>query len=65
MPFESYVRAAKKMVAQNPVGLKRIAFVSSEDPSVIEEASKLTRIAVGAPDVRKTISGPCLTGGLE
>ncbi len=49
VPFESYVKAAEKLVTENPLGLKRIAFVSSEDPAVIEEASNLTRVDGGAP----------------
>ena len=47
VPFEGYVKAAEKLITENPLGLKRIAFVSSEDPSVIEEASNLTRIDNG------------------
>lgn len=46
--FTSYVQAAEKLVAENPIGLKRRAFVSSEDPGVITDALALERIDPGA-----------------
>ena len=48
VPFEQYVLAAEKLIAENPLGLKRIGFVSTEDPYVIEQAANMTRIFDGA-----------------
>ena len=48
VPFEQYVLAAEKLIAENPLGLKRVGFVSTEDPYVIEQAANLTRIFDGA-----------------
>ena len=45
--FKKYVEAAEKLINENPLGLKRVALVSSEDPWVIEEASRLTRLDIG------------------
>lgn len=50
MKFTSYVRAAEKLVAQNPLGYKRLAFVSSEDPRVIKDAIALRLLDNGAPE---------------
>jgi hypothetical protein len=46
--FTTYVEAAEKLINENPLGLKRVALVSSEDPWVIHEASRLTRLDSGA-----------------
>ena len=45
--FTTYVEAAEKLINENPLGLKRVALVSSEDPYVIHEASRLTRLDSG------------------
>ena len=47
--FRTYVEAAEKLINENPLGLKRVALVTSEDPLVIEEASRLTALDTGAP----------------
>ena len=46
--FRTYVEAAEKLVNENPLGLKRVALVTSEDPWVIEEASHLGALDIGA-----------------
>lgn len=48
MHFNSYVRAAEKLAIQNPLGYKRMAFVSSEDPQVIEDTIHLKMLENGA-----------------
>lgn len=47
--FSSYVEAAEKMAIHNPLGYKRMAFVSSEDPQVIEDTIHLQMLDNGAP----------------
>ena len=47
MPFEVYAQAAEKLIDENPLSLKRVAFVSSEDPDVIARAANLTRLNEG------------------
>jgi len=54
--FRRYVEAAEKLVNENPLGLKRIALVTSEDPLVIEEAARLTALDTGALAAE---SSPC------
>jgi len=46
--FRDYVAAAEALVSHNPLNLKRVAFVSSEDPDVIKEAARMRRIDTGA-----------------
>ena len=46
--FRDYVTAAETLVSHNPLNLKRVAFVSSEDPDVIKEAARMRRIDTGA-----------------
>ena len=46
--FRDYVAAAETLVSHNPLNLKRVAFVSSEDPDVIKEAARMRRIDTGA-----------------
>ncbi len=45
--FRTYVEAAEKLINENPLGLKRVALVSSEDPFVIDEASHLGALDIG------------------
>ncbi len=45
--FRDYVAAAETLVSHNPLNLKRVAFVSSEDPDVIKEAARMRRIDTG------------------
>ena len=47
--FTTYVTAAEELAIQNPLGYKRLAFVSSEDPQVIEDAITLKLQDTGAP----------------
>ena len=60
--FTTYVEAAEKLINENPLGLKRVALVSSEDPWVIHEASRLTRLDSGAADCL-SCNGSRLKGG--
>ena len=46
--FRDYVKAAETLVSHNPLNLKRVGFVSSEDPDVIKEAARMRRIDTGA-----------------
>ena len=48
VPLEVYVRAAEKLIDENPLGLKRVGFVSTEDPEVVLQAAALTRLDRGA-----------------
>ncbi|KAG5460473.1 MAG: hypothetical protein BJ554DRAFT_7476 [Olpidium bornovanus] len=41
VPFDDYVNAALRFTGQNPLAFQRRLFVSSEDPSVIEDARLL------------------------
>ena len=54
--FRDYVAAAEALVSHNPLNLKRVAFVSSEDPDVIKEASRMRRIDTGGGPVAETWS---------
>ncbi|EPS44862.1 hypothetical protein H072_1148 [Dactylellina haptotyla CBS 200.50] len=38
-PFKDYLDAAEKYISQNPMGYRKIAFLSTENPDVIKEAS--------------------------
>jgi hypothetical protein len=46
LPFTTYGEAAERMIQHNPLGLKRLAFVSSEDPDVIRAAQSLTTFGI-------------------
>ena len=51
LPFTTYGEAAERMVQHNPLALKRLAFVTSEDPDVIRAAQSLVTFGVqGAPN---------------
>ena len=52
--FRTYVEAAEKLINENPLGLKRVALVTSEDPLVIEEASRLTALDIGTPATKSS-----------
>ena len=58
--FRTYVEAAEKLINENPLGLKRVALVSSEDPWVIEEASHLTALDTGVPMPAARVNARCL-----
>ena len=58
MEFRTYVEAAEKLINENPLGLKRVALVTSEDPLVIEEAAHLTALDTGTHAVVSLC--PCL-----
>ena len=45
--FSTYVDAAEKLAINNPLGYKRMAFVSSEDPQVIEDTIHLRTMHAG------------------
>ena len=49
VPFEVYAQAAEKLIDENPLGLKRVGFVSTEDPEVVAQAAALTRLDQGTP----------------
>ncbi|KAF3143561.1 hypothetical protein TWF594_005110 [Orbilia oligospora] len=38
--FQEYIDAAEEFISQNPVGFKKIAFVSTENPDVFEQAKE-------------------------
>ena len=46
-PLSDYVSAAEKLVNQNPMGFAKMAFISSEDPTVFEEAGEITFLHKG------------------
>ena len=62
VPFEVYAQAAEKLIDENPLSLKRVAFVSSEDPDVIARAANLTRLGQGARAHLRTGFRSRLTG---
>jgi len=43
IPFEDYVFKAEQFISQNPMRYRKIAFVSTEDASVTEEADRLSK----------------------
>ncbi len=55
--FRKYVEAAEKLINENPLGLKRVALVTSEDPLVIGEASRLMALDTGVP---AAVSSRCM-----
>ena len=44
VPFNDYVVRAEKFTAENPLGTWKRAFLSTEDPNVIEQMKSLARI---------------------
>ncbi len=62
--FRTYVEAAEKLINENPLGLKRVALVSSEDPFVIDEASHLGALDIGAFR-RRHVRAPWLRDPLD
>ena len=46
MPFSTYGEAAERLIQHNPLGLKRLAFVSSEDPDVVRAAQSLVTFGI-------------------
>ncbi|KAF3914106.1 hypothetical protein AA313_de0205717 [Arthrobotrys entomopaga] len=44
VPFNDYVVKAEKFVAENPLGTWKRAFLSTEDPNVIEQMKPMARI---------------------
>ena len=49
LPLADYGEAAERLAMHNPLGMKRAAFVSSEDPDVIRVVQNLTDF--GTPGV--------------
>lgn len=45
VPFNDYVVRAEKFTAENPLGTWKRAFLSTEDPNVIEQMKSMARIA--------------------
>jgi hypothetical protein len=45
IPFNDYVVRAEKFAAENPLGIWKRAFLSTEDPNVIEQMKNMARIA--------------------
>jgi hypothetical protein len=44
VPFNDYVVRAEKFTAENPLGAWKRAFLSTEDPNVIEQMKIMARI---------------------
>jgi hypothetical protein len=45
VPFNDYAVAAGKFSAQNPLGIWKRAFLSTEDPNVIEQMKSMARVS--------------------
>ncbi|KAF3940450.1 hypothetical protein ABW19_dt0204905 [Dactylella cylindrospora] len=39
-PFKQYLDAAESFIAQNPMGYRKIAFISTENPDIIKDAAQ-------------------------
>lgn len=44
VPFRKYVLQAEEHVMRNPMSARKIAFLSTEDPSVIEAAKNISSL---------------------
>ena len=57
VPLSEYVYAAEHFVNQNPLYFRKMMYVSSEDPDVIQEAKNITRLISdeGTPDNEWTV----------
>ncbi|KAI5478111.1 hypothetical protein MNV49_005478 [Pseudohyphozyma bogoriensis] len=44
-PLTDYVKAAERLISTNPNGYHKMAFLSSEDPAVFDEAKDISRIS--------------------